>query len=35
VRLSGPPVYVKKFIEEIEDKEFLKYGYNKLDVQLL
>lgn len=35
VRLSGSNAYIQKFIEEIADKEFLKYGYNKLDIQTI
>lgn len=35
IQLSGPHSYVEKFVEEIADKEFLKYNYNKLDIQLI
>ena len=35
IKLSGPIAFVQKLAEEIADKEFLKYNYNKLDIQLL
>ena len=33
VRLQGSTDFTEKLIEEIEDKQFLKYSYNKLDIQ--